>query len=444
MAIFTRRNLQAMLDHLASHLPFEARSKLARELDQRSRSALGFEWETALLFGFSHIGKMEYETGAATGSRPDMTFTEASETPMRFTADIATVSDESLDKQNSVTRLSLALIRLRQKFKLTGSTRFVVKGSTEGPHYRDRKMHLLLPPPSEFEKMVRTHIVPLFERIRREKLSKAGVTISEPGVELSVSYDAAARYGSGSYPAYTAAYSLKRNPVYAALKGKAQQLKKSGREGVLGIFLCDGDCTLLKNIQGHGDAVGLDQVIAEFFRLFSSVGFVVTLTISSQSASPFTAPVKQFPMTRRVRVNPNSKNPVDRTALESLVNRALIHIPAPTASPKDAVYWIDNGDDHQGEPIHKISYRGSFMSQSFKVSARKIQELLAGQMTPEQLCNEYTTPNAPFENPFLKALRCGLSIQSVNLTPVPEADDDLLEFRFGPDAAVQKFTAGNK
>jgi hypothetical protein len=90
MAMFTRRALQSMLDHLAAHLPLEARNKLAHELDRQSSSALGFEWETALLFGFSHVGKIAYEVPSPQGSRPDMTFVEEAEAPIRFIADIAT------------------------------------------------------------------------------------------------------------------------------------------------------------------------------------------------------------------------------------------------------------------------------------------------------------------------------------------------------------------
>ncbi len=79
-----------------------------------------------------------------------------------------------------------------------------------------------------------------------------------------------------------------------------------------------------------------------------------------------------------------------------------------------------------------------------KISARKIQELLAGRMTPGQLFSEYGRPDSPFENPFSMMLKRGLTIQSVSLTRVPEADDDLLEFRFGPDAAIRKFVAADK
>jgi len=42
------------------------------------------------------------------------------------------------------------------------------------------------------------------------------------------------------------------------------------------------------------------------------------------------------------------------------------------------------------------------------------------------------------ENPFSGMLKQGLTIQSVSLTRVPDADDDLLEFQFGPDAAIRR------
>jgi len=70
MAMFARRVLQTMLDHLAAQVPLEGRKKLAHELNRQSSSALGFEWETAVLFGFSHIGKIDYEAVNGYPPRP--------------------------------------------------------------------------------------------------------------------------------------------------------------------------------------------------------------------------------------------------------------------------------------------------------------------------------------------------------------------------------------
>ena len=78
------------------------------------------------------------------------------------------------------------------------------------------------------------------------------------------------------------------------------------------------------------------------------------------------------------------------------------------------------------------------------MSARKIHEVLAGRMTPEQFFSDYGPPGSASENPFSRMLKQGLTIKSVSLTHVPEADDDLLEFRFGPDAAIRRFVAAKQ
>jgi hypothetical protein len=145
-------------------------------------------------------------------------------------------------------------------------------------------------------------------------------------------------------------------------------------------------------------------------------------------------------MTGDVYVNPRAKDAVNSTALLALINRALSHLPAPTATPQDALHWIANADAHEGTPIHTLTQGGTMI----KMSARRIHEVLAGRMTPEQFLSDFGSPGSPSENPFARMLRQGLTIQSVNLTPVPDADDDLLEFRFGPDAAVRKFVTGKE
>jgi hypothetical protein len=58
MALFARRALKRMLDHLSAQLSEESCQKLADGLNQPSTAPLGFEWETALLFGFSQLGKV--------------------------------------------------------------------------------------------------------------------------------------------------------------------------------------------------------------------------------------------------------------------------------------------------------------------------------------------------------------------------------------------------
>jgi hypothetical protein len=49
-----------------------------------------------------------------------------------------------------------------------------------------------------------------------------------------------------------------------------------------------------------------------------------------------------------------------------------------------------------------------------------------------------------FENPFLQALKSGLTMKPATITRVPDADDDLLEIHFGaPDPAIKQFTVSS-
>jgi hypothetical protein len=71
MAMFPRRALQRLLDQLKDDLSLEARTKLAHELDRPSASALGYEWELALLFALSRVGRVAYEVEHSGTRRPE-------------------------------------------------------------------------------------------------------------------------------------------------------------------------------------------------------------------------------------------------------------------------------------------------------------------------------------------------------------------------------------
>jgi hypothetical protein len=72
MAMFARRSLQRLLDELKETLSASACAKLAHELNRQNTSALGFEWELALLFSLSRVGSATYEAESnSEPSRPD-------------------------------------------------------------------------------------------------------------------------------------------------------------------------------------------------------------------------------------------------------------------------------------------------------------------------------------------------------------------------------------
>jgi hypothetical protein len=441
--MFARRSLQRLLDELSEGISLEGRKKLAHEMDRKNPSALGYEWELALLYALAHVGKVAYEPELASGTaRPDFSFI-SSKAGVRFVADVRTVSDAGLDEENPVMRFSRSLYRLKQKHGLRGSLTHRIEGTTEGPSYRNRKTKLKLPSISKLDAFLATHVGPHFDRIARERLTRITFAIKEPGVEFAVTYDEGQQYGGGSHPAYTAIQSLTRNPVYLALRSKAGQLKRSGTTDPKGIFLCDGGCTLLSRAGRQQMQISLDEVITEFFRQNSSIAFVAVLVFPPTRVQAFTGIEKELRLTGRVYSNPRASNTVPEKHLLQELNAGLAKLPLPIATPRDALYWIERLRPHEGKTIDLLVTRGGWIGMSVKMSARKMQEILSGKITADELFADYARPGESIENPFARALKSGLTIESVRFRELPDVDDDEIEISFGPpNPAVSKFKVG--
>lgn len=439
MAMFARRSLQRLLSELKNKLTPAAIEKLVHELNRHDASALGYEWELALLSALSQVGAVTYESDIHPGSRrPDLTFV-AEEGSIRFVADVTMVSDAGLEEENPVLRFSQSLYRLKRKHGLSGGLSYQVGGATDGPSRHKLKTRLKLPKVAELDKFLAEHVGPWFRRIVEETETRATLVVQEPGVAFSLAYDEKSQHGGGGYPAYTAAQSRTQNPVYSALKAKAGQLKKSGANEPCGIFLCDGGCQLLSKPGRQIQQVGLDEVIAEFFRQYSSVSFVVVLVFPQPRAEPFTGITKELKITGQLYLNPRAANALPGQELIELINRGLAALPKPVATPRDALHWIARARGPEGQTYSIIHYSGGLMTESVKLSARQIQELLAGRTTAQELFSQFDSPGRPFRNPFEAALQQGLTIDSVKLTKQTDADDDLMEISFGlVDPAISK------
>jgi hypothetical protein len=386
------------------------------------------------------VGKVAYEPKLDSGTaRPDFSFI-SSKVGIRFVADVTTVSDTGLDEENPIMRFSRSLYRLKKKFGLEGSLSHRVEGTTEGPSYRNRKTKLKLPSISVLDAFLAKHVGPHFDRIARERLAKSTFAINEPGVEFAVTYDEGQRCGGSSYPAYTAIQSLTRNPVYLALRSKAGQLKRSGTTDPRGIFLCDGGCTLLSRAGRQQTQISLDEVINEFFRQNSSIAFVAVLVFPPTRVQAFTGIVKELRLTGLVYSNPRAANAVPEKELLQELNAGLAKLPQPVATPRDALHWIERSKPREGKTIDILVTRGGWINMSVKMSARKIQEILSGKITADELFSDYARPGETIDNPFARALKSGLTIEAVKFRELPDVDDDEIEISFGPpNPAVSKF-----
>ena len=81
---------------------------------------------------------------------------------------------------------------------------------------------------------------------------------------------------------------------------------------------------------------------------------------------------------------------------------------------------------------------------SMKISARAVQELLAGTLSEEEFLKQHqmvpTEDHKWSWNPFAEALKTGRLIDRVTIEKCPDSDDDWLIFHFsGEDQAIAKF-----
>ena len=132
---------------------------------------------------------------------------------------------------------------------------------------------LLLPPRKTLQAFVQQTIVPQL----REQIDAGNtvlhIAIDGDDLRLDITINpAGSPYSSGSFAAYDVPKIKDRNPLYNALKAKADQLR--GAEGLTGIIVGDGDCVALSDRSVNWDAVSTRQIVVEFFRQFSSLDFV--------------------------------------------------------------------------------------------------------------------------------------------------------------------------
>lgn len=146
--IFARRALQRRLLDLRGSIGDVQVDKLVRELNRPDPKRLGFVWETVLLHALTKFGTVQNEAVLPTGSRPDITFDDGT---LKFTADVATVSDTGLDESNPYSELSELIERAKRKLKLPIGGLDVQVKSNRQRSAKGAKTTLRLPPRAQLD-----------------------------------------------------------------------------------------------------------------------------------------------------------------------------------------------------------------------------------------------------------------------------------------------------
>lgn len=433
--IFARRALQRRVNDLRTVMSAEAVDALVDRLNRMRRDRMAAVWEVVVIHALTRLGKVALEAPLETGRRPDVAFAG----PIDFTADITTVSDEGLDEANPWDDLMVRVEVAKTKLGLPIGGLDLRVEEQEVVTSRGRLRRLRLPPRPRLDTFIAERIVPELRAQMDAGRTVLRLVIDDESASLTLTIDPAqGHYNSGGYAPYAAPTILDSNPLYRALRSKAKQLK--GAEGRTGIVVGDASSQSLRPTRGRGEVAPQD-IVGEFLRQNSSIGFVVLLTIHEASrpilsAEPPSRTVRPIVITRT--------DDADGPALEQLFGAAVALMPVPAMMPV-------NGALRAMETGYDIGNHGGFHMNDhrIRISARELVETLAGLRTfgddgakfVEARRKHPSTSRNLIEGWFLRRLTRGQLPTGIRVVKGGEDDnDDWIEFDFGPkDPAIAPF-----
>ncbi len=438
--MFARRLIQQALDASRAYLSERQRARLVLLLNSEPEESIPAEWETMVLQAFARAGQVLYESKFTGPTKPDLLFSLKGESIPSFVADIATVSDRGLHDRNPVNDLREGFSEFARRAGISwGGFQIGVKGERVGK-FGDSKMHLHLPPKKDLPSFIESEFGALIAAVRTDPRQPAHKEVTRPGIQVRVDYNPQdTRFNGGGHPMYTVPYSLTKNPIANVLVRKADQLVKSGYEGMHGVVLCDGGCYILwEDYRRNGSSTySLEQIITRVFAKRPSLGFVLILVAEGAKRS-YGQPRPAY-VNSRLYTNAHCHLALDAAATEVLMGLHQ-HLPTPAQNAQNTFYKLRGKEPHQG-----LSMNGMWEidGTEIRIPARALLELLAGKDHPHNSLGKLPNPHEPYPSEtayFLKRLKSGETISGVSLERIADKDDDWIVLRFDkPDAAIMPF-----
>jgi hypothetical protein len=314
----------------------------------------------------------------------------------------------------------------------------VFRVEEQRPVGQGRKRKLLLPPADQFDAIIFNAAFDDYIRaIQEEPLVPRPHHVGHhsPDVYVSIEYQPGKGWGVGSlsYGSYTSTTVKDENPLFNALKRKADQLRRSGYEGIRGIVVCDGGSRIFTEISNWA-TYSMDQVVQEFFRQNTSVSFVATIGIRPQRSGIGAG--RHLLAEPRLFVRPADQPHQWTAGLGRLLQQVTRALPELQQTPENVRISMDwNRSIRWTKPY----YGGAVMTRNeIRMSARELLDLLAGKLDYERFAKRYDLGGG---NLFRLFRDRGRMISSTAIEHCPDEDDDWVVLRFSDgDPVTSDFT----
>jgi hypothetical protein len=434
MALFARRVIDRYLEENQELVSEERLRDWVRRLNTVSDDYVATEWELILLNAFAKHGKVQHEP--KTYAAPIDLLFQSSDGGLYFAADIAAIFEWEMHRRNPVDRFQEELSKRIAQAKIeTGRFLFRIEESQPvAARGTGRKRQLLLPPTTQFSTHVFTSDFDRFiksVRAHPHAIQHHVIRYASPSVNIFIEYSPGKTLGLvGQYGAYASTTVKDNNPLFNALKRKAEQLRRSGYEGLRGVIVCDGGARIL-NETPNWAIYSIREVVQDFFRQNASISFVITVAIkwrwfNSNSGRKFEYVAQLF-----VR----DSTPTWPHDLGRLLDNVLSHLPEPSQTPENATNQLKW---NRSTKITRPYCGGGWelKGNEVKISARELLDLLAGKLNYKQFAEDHAVAGG---NMFQVFRDQGKMIRRISVEHQPNKDDDWILIQFSTDPAACDF-----
>lgn len=425
-----------MLDELGPWLDQgKAKDILNRLENVRPNQALPAEYELSISWAVSKIARLEIDKPAGTRT-PDI-YSPDLLTTGPIIADVAALDDLSLSGADTMGRACNIINAQADRFLVgsSGHLHFTFREKSGYERSNDGKSAFFRRRLVRRDFKLDDSLTNALKNWLVRGPPSQPLSLSSPTIRVSIEWRASVHPLANYFCTMPSlAYDVKDNPLYAALRLKSKQMR-SAQEGARRIvFLGDAGCGLLRDLNVHrtaGDHFTGGQVILKFLDDYPEIDFVIVISAARERSSSNWKSNRSWK--GHVFTQPGRIADTDVERVNLLTETML----PPQLSGYSAHSWHEQG---MCAPNAIGKYAPTEMAigderMTLRISARAVQELMAGRLSPENF-QRWAMGN---ENPVRQQLEVGRTISSARFEPQGnDEDDDYLVLEFRDDPAARK------
>ena len=423
-----------MLNELSLHIDQSKRLSIAKSLESKnSKTALAHEAELAFLWALTKTMKAIIEPSFPKTTRRLDAFVADLFPSTPAVIEVSAISDDNFSGKELMNRVAEKIIHFTNSVRRRSGNRLRFEfGQTS--YYRNGRYHRVrLVDPNFF-------LTPSIKNSLRHWLeapdwpAPRAIRVTEGNTDVVITcHDRQVHPHNRTYCRMPAvAYHLKENPVFRALKRKAQQFAGIDRGNLRCVILFDTGSYLLRNLSPFGRVHELSGE-AIIWHAVQNLHIDLVCVFSPTYDRPLG--IFDSHLTRKMiwRITYFDGRGAMPSNEYKLLERVVSQLPRPALEGYQARSLHEQGMFKPGSVFGHLPAKVNWRSNgtvTIRVSAKRLHLLLANKITTEQ----FAAQTFRGENEFAKRLVQGLAIQSVNFESGGlDKDDDYLVFELDFD-----------